>query len=150
MQKRTGTKHWWWSNNERKQINYTIILLICLLLFGVREPVVLGRCENPCACTYRHRHVDTMCEDAGVRWRGGCGLRRTARLRAGVATVISCLFPTNSTLRIYWFLHRTFFLHTSKKKRSARRLPIIINLLKFVVLASLTSLLSSSARQHYS
>ena len=52
--------------------------------------------------------------------------------------MLSCLFPTHalqteSTLvRIYWFLH-----HTNK---SIRRLPIIINLLKFVVLPSLRCL----------
>ena len=49
----------------------------------------------------------------------------------------SCLFTshtlhttTESALRIYWFLHRTFFHDRTNK--SISRLPIIINLLKFV------------------
>ena len=37
---------------------------------------------------------------------------------------------TEFTPRIYWFLHHTFFHHTNK---SIRTLPIIINLLTFVL-----------------
>ena len=60
-----------------------------------------------------------------------------------VLAVLAVIMPiyhtlhTESTLRIYWFLHHTFFHHTNK---SIRRLPIIINLLTFVVLSSLRCL----------
>ena len=51
---------------------------------------------------------------------------------------ISHTLHTESTLRIYWFfLHHTFFHLTIK---SIRRLPIIINLLKFIVPSSLRCL----------
>ena len=46
-----------------------------------------------------------------------------------------------STLRIYWFSHHTFLSRTvATENKSIRRLPIIINLLKFVVLSSLRCL----------
>ena len=49
--------------------------------------------------------------------------------------VLSCLFPTP---RIPWFPHHTFFPSTvATENKSICRLPIIINLLKFVVLSSL-------------
>ena len=47
-----------------------------------------------------------------------------------------------STSRIYWFSHHTFLprAHRSNPNKSIRRLSIIINLLKFVVLSSLRCL----------
>ena len=51
------------------------------------------------------------------------------------------IVPICSTLRIYWFSHHTFFSRTvATENKSIRRLLIIINLLKFVVLSSLRCL----------
>ena len=54
-----------------------------------------------------------------------------------VVGMLSCLFPTP---RIPWFPHHTFLPPRHTNKNPIRRLPIIINLLKFVVLSSLRCL----------
>ena len=56
---------------------------------------------------------------------------------------ISHTLHTESTLRIHWFPHHHTFLPrrtVATENKSIRRLPIIINLLKFVVLSSLRCL----------
>ena len=52
------------------------------------------------------------------------------------------IVPISTLVRIPWFSHHTFFSRTAvaTENKSVRRLPIIINLLKFVVLSSLRCL----------
>ena len=56
--------------------------------------------------------------------------------------MLSCRPTISTTLRIYWFSHQPhiFATHRSHTNKSIRRLSIIINLLKFVVLSSLRCL----------